>query len=122
MYSQFLSFNSFLKDYGIWIAVALAIILIFVCLFFLLKKGKSKGRGKEEIEAFLAAIGGKENILEVKARGSRLSLSLQDYQKVDKEKLQTLGVSSFIQMSNKITLVIDKAEEMADKISSLMQN
>ena len=51
------------------------------------------------------------------AIGSRLSVSLLDKEKIDREKLKELGVSSVLVMSNKVTLVIeDKAEQVAASI------
>ena len=117
--------NDFLKNYGIWIAVALAAAaFITVVVLFIIAKVKDKNgqvvevakpalreRGKE----ILAALGGKENILEHSLNGSRLTLSLNDYNVVDEAKLNSLGVDSVIKMSNKIILVIK------DDISRLYQ-
>ena len=66
---------------------------------------------------WLLALGGKENIKEVTAIGSRLSVNLVDKENIDREKLKELGVSSVLVMSNKVTLVIeDKAEKVAATI------
>ena len=113
-----LTANDFLKNYGIWLAVALVVISAVVILILVLQKGKKKIKKGEEISAFLEALGDKENILSVKGIGSRLSLSLQDYDKVNKEKLEQLGVSSFVQMSKKITLVIQDASTLAKEIEA----
>ena len=66
---------------------------------------------------WLTALGEKENVKEVSAVGSRLNINLVDKEKIDREKLKELGVSSVLVMSNKVTLVIEgKAEAIAESI------
>lgn len=107
--------NDFLKSNGIWIAVALAsAAFIAVLVLFIIAKVKSKDavvevskpEPSERSNGILEALGGKENILEHSLTGSRLTLSLTDYNLVNEEKLNQLGVDSVIKMSNKIILVI----------------
>lgn len=80
------------------------------------KKRFVKTRRKENFQ-LVDALGGKENILQATATGSRLSLTLKDYDAVQEGKLKELGVSSIIRMSQKITLVIG---EDAEKICALI--
>lgn len=103
-------FNSFLLNYGIWLAlgVAVAVIIVFIIMFLLgnkKKKGKVAAKTFETNEVF-EALGGKENVLTHSKNGSRISLTLADYDKVNEKMLNALGVDSIIKMSNKITLVI----------------
>lgn len=103
-------FNSFLLNYGIWLAlgVAVAVIIVFIVMFLLgnkKKKGKVAAKTFETNEVF-EALGGKENVLTHSKNGSRISLTLSDYDKVNEKMLNALGVDSIIKMSNKITLVI----------------
>ena len=103
-------FNSFLLNYGIWLAlgVAVAVIIVFIIVFLLgnkKKKGKVAAKTFETNEVF-EALGGKENVLTHSKNGSRISLTLSDYDKVNEKMLNALGVDSIIKMSNKITLVI----------------
>ena len=103
-------FNSFLLNYGIWIAVGVAAVVIIVMLlvFFLGKKGKGKKPQTKQFESneIFDALGGKENVLTHSKNGSRISLTLNDYGKVNEKMLNALGVDSIIKMSNKITLVV----------------
>ena len=103
----------------------LAIVLIVLAVVFFLaalgiviylvvsnKKEKTNNGG-----VWLLALGSKENIKEVSAVGSRLTVNLEDKEKIDRVKLKELGVSSVLVMSNKITLVIEgKAEKIANLI------
>ena len=103
-------FNSFLLNYGVWLAlgVAVAVIIVFIIMFLLgnkKKKGKVAAKTFETNEVF-EALGGRENVLTHSKNGSRISLTLSDYDKVNEKMLNALGVDSIIKMSNKITLVI----------------
>gem|GEM_PF-2044779 len=104
----------------------LAIILIVMAVVFFLaalgiliylivsKKKENEANGS----VWLLALGNKENVKEVSAVGSRLTVNLEDKEKIDRTKLKDLGVSSILVMSNKITLVI---EGKAEKIAALIK-
>ena len=99
----------------IWLAVVDALLIIVVVLMFIRYKVKSSPKNKVNNDDWFNALGGKENVKEINATGSRLSLNLIDKEKIDREKLKTLGVSSVVTMSNKVTLVIEgKAEKIAE--------
>ena len=100
----------------IWLVVVDALLLLVVVAMIIRNK-VSKPKAKINNDEWIQALGGKENIKEVTAIGSRLSLTLTDKEIVDREKLKTLGVSSVLVMSNKVTLVIeDKAEKIAESL------
>ena len=104
----------------------LAIILIVMAVVFFLaalgiliylivsKKKENEANGS----VWLLALGNKENVKEVSAVGSRLTVNVEDKEKIDRTKLKDLGVSSILVMSNKITLVI---EGKAEKIAALIK-
>ena len=101
----------------IWVAVIDAVLLLFVLFMiirhFVMKSPKVKVNNDE----WFIALGGKENVKEINATGSRLSLNLLDKEVIDREKLKTLGVTSVVSMSNKVTLVIEgKAEQIAETL------
>ena len=101
----------------IWLAVIdallLLVVIIMVIRFHVTKSPKVKVNNDE----WFNALGGKENVKEINAVGSRLSLNLADKDAIDREKLKTLGVSSVVTMSNKVTLVIEgKAERIAETL------
>ena len=114
-------FNSFLKNYGIWLAVGvIAIVVATIIIIFVIKnrkKGPTKIEDNTASSDWLEALGGKDNILEVTANGSRLTTKLQDQNLVDREKLKTLGVTNIVTMSDKLILVVeDKAELIKEKL------
>ena len=101
----------------IWLAVVDALLLLVVAAMFIRYKVKNSPKAKVNNDEWLNALGGKENIKEINAVGSRLSLNLENKEAIDREKLKTLGVSSVVAMSNKVTLVIEgKAEKIAETL------
>ena len=105
--------NAFLKNYGWIIAVALVAIIAVVVVIILVKGRKVKKPVPQiaEKSKWVEALGGAENIISSEAYGSRLAVSLVDKALMNKEALKELGVTNFIEMSNKITLLLeDKAE------------
>lgn len=106
----------------ILIALIVAIVIFLtLCIappIIVLLVIKHKKRKKHfDGDSWIFALGEAENIKEVSATRSRLSVSLVDNDRIDRELLKKLGVSSVLVMSTKITLLIqDKAEEVANSI------
>ena len=116
-------FEIFLKSYAWVIAVAVvAIILITVLVIFLTGK-KNKVPVKQISNAapneWQDALGGKDNILDIQATGSRLVAKIKNKELVNRDKLTELGVSSIVLMSDKITLVTNLDNQ---KIVDSMKN
>ena len=101
----------------IWIAVLDAVLVAFVLFMVIRYLVKKSPKVKVNNDDWFNALGGKENVKEISAVGSRFSLNLLDKEALDREKLKTLGVSSVVSMSNKVTLVIEgKAEQIAETL------
>ena len=101
----------------IWLAVIDALLLLVVVIMVIRFHVTKSPKVKVNNDEWLNALGGKENVKEINAVGSRLSLNLADKDAIDREKLKTLGVSSVVTMSNKVTLVIEgKAEKIAETL------
>ena len=106
-------FNAFLKNNALWIALALVAVIAIVVVLILVFGRKTKKAVPQiaEKSKWVEALGGSENIVSSEAYGSRLAISLVDKSLMNKEALKELGVTNFIEMSNKITLLLeDKAE------------
>ena len=106
-------FNAFLKNNALWIALALVAVIAIVVVLILVFGRKTKKAAPQiaEKSKWVEALGGSENIVSSEAYGSRLAVSLVDKSLMNKETLKELGVTNFIEMSNKITLLLeDKAE------------
>ena len=106
--------NNFLKNNALWIALALVgvIIITLVLILLLSKRGKKKEQPQiAEKSLWIDALGGEENIISSEAYGSRLVVVLKDKTLMNREGLRVLGVTNFMEMSDKITLLLeDKAE------------
>lgn len=106
-------FNDFLRDNSLWIALTFlgVVIIAFLLVLFIFLYNRNKKKKNEgpqlDNDEFILSLGGKENILSFSAKGSRLNIILKNYDIINEEKLQSLGVISVIKMTNKVTLVID---------------
>ncbi len=106
-------FNAFLKNYALWIALALVVVIAIIVVLILVlgRKPKKTAPVIAEKIKWVEALGGSENIISSEAYGSRLAVNLKDKSLMNKDALKELGVTNFIEMSNKITLLLeDKAE------------
>lgn len=113
------SLNDFLRDYGLYLALGVVALILVVALAILLPYFLKKGKGKKGKIAskgeYLSALGGEENVLSKELKGSRIVLRLADYSKVDKQKLLEAGVDGFIEMEDKLTLVLKGDSEKVYK-------
>ncbi len=113
------SLNDFLRDYGLYLALGVVALILVVALAILLPYFLKKGKGKKGKIAskgeYLSALGGEENVLSKELKGSRIVLRLADYSKVDKQKLLEVGVDGFIEMEDKLTLVLKGDSEKVYK-------
>ena len=108
-------FNAFLKNNALWMVLVLvgiiAIVVALILIFGLKNKNKKPQPQIAEKSKWVEALGGSDNIVSSEAYGSRLAVVLNDKSKMDKGALKGLGVTNFIEMSNKVTLLLeDKAE------------
>ena len=111
-------FNAFLKGNALWIALVLvSIIAITIVVILLLnrKRGKKPEVKVAEKSAWVTALGGEENIISSEAVGSRLVVNLKNKELLNKEALKELGVTNFMEMSNKITLLLEDKAELVKK-------
>jgi len=93
--------------------VTLAIILLGVFLYILLRSRKVK---KITIDGkpYIAALGGKSNIMSLQANYSRVSVLLHEAALIDAEALKVLGVVSIIKMTGKVVMLCgDQARDIA---------
>ena len=97
-----------------WIAALVA--LAFVIGFFLIdgifgRYQLAKERRMRDEKVYIKALGGEGNVLWKELEGSRIIVSLQDYDLLDKDKLHDYGVSGFLKMSDRLVMVVKKDPE-----------
>ena len=97
------------------------VLLLTAAIVLTIVFTNKKKAQKFDHNVWLSALGEKENIKELTAIGSRLTVNLVDKEKIDREKLKELGVSSVLVMSNKVILVIEgKAEAVCEAIQKAL--
>lgn len=76
----------------------------------------------DEAEAFLAALGGRENLLGLEACMTRLRVSLRDPDRVDTQRLRSLGAAAVLRTGpGDVQVVVGtRAGELADRIRGRM--
>lgn len=105
--------NAFLKNYGIYLAlavVALIIITIVLILIFSHKHSKNKDNlvtTGEDYLKYIDALGGYDNIIALKGMRSRLTITLKNINLINRESLALLGVNNVLVTNNSVTLVMN---------------
>ena len=109
---------------GLFIIIGSGVLLIIagiLLLAFFNKRGKKKNLSQPQPindEKWVNALGGKDNVNSLEAKGSRLVVMLKDNKLINKEELHELGVVSVISGQDKITLVL---KEKAENIQNLLK-
>ncbi|HMM00453.1 MAG TPA: hypothetical protein PKC96_03840 [Bacilli bacterium] len=105
--------NDFLYRYGLYIALGVAALLVIILLiYFFLRPAKSTpslASGSRLIEA----LGGPDNVKEISFVRSRMNIYLIDQAKLERSVLDQLGFGPFVQMSDRLTLLIADADKKA---------
>lgn len=103
------------------IASILVLVIAIAILIFLINKKK---KGEKSLlnqnnytpnDVYLA-LGGKDNVVSHSINGSRLTLVLKDYKKVDRDALTKFGVERVLSMSNKYILVGEHLDKINEKL------
>lgn len=115
-------FNLFLRDYGVYFAIGIAAIIAATLLAMLLlnrHRSRTQLQTEQRDQGLINALGGLENIKKAQARGSRLIVELVDYSLLRQVELAPLGITSFVLMSNKLTLVAgDISGQLAERLNA----
>ena len=104
-----------------WILVV--ILFIGFVLFFTFKQSKPKKRVIQPIEdekiiAFISCYGGLDNIESAELDGKRLKIKIKDIDKVDIEKLKTLGATGIFITGQTVKMVLPyDMEKLVNKIN-----
>ena len=115
------SLLSFEANAPLWITLivvgALILIGIIVIVVVKARRHKKPVRPVRVISKsdYMEALGGEDNVISHQRKGSRIELKLKDYEALNKEKLKEAGVDGFIQMSDRLTLVIRGDAEEVEK-------
>jgi len=106
--------RDFLLENVYWIAGLGALLLVglfFLADHLLSRRQLESEKQKKDSHSFILALGGEDNVLSKKLEGSRILVSLKDYDLLDKEKLREFGISGFVKMSDQLVMVVKKDPE-----------
>ena len=116
MFYEFkIDLNVFLKNYGIFLALGIVLVIVGLLVFNQSRKKKINKSGADSFISWIEALGDKDNIIEISGNRSRLVVSLKDTDKINRNTLDKLGVKNIIMMNNKITLVINNDASLIAK-------
>ncbi len=112
----------FIKNNLFWEIPVLVVILLAIIFLVVLLLRKPKKKKAELIKVdqgqWLEAMGGRANIIEASAVGSRLSVKLADKSLLNKERIKELGIKNILEMSGKIILVVENnAEHILEELN-----
>ena len=89
------------------LAIAIASILLVLLLVIICKFNKNKSDNNIEFPGLLEALGGKDNIVEISQKGSRINVIVNDKKILDKEKIKAEGIDTIVISNKKVTMVVD---------------
>lgn len=110
-----------MSDYLIYIVIGIVVIFAIWFIFArVLKNKKPKDVTLKDIpvdiEALINALGGKDNIKESVANGSKITFFVNKDDVIKVNTLKELGASGIIQSTGKITVIMGKFSEEISKI------
>ena len=100
-----------------YIFVVIAIILALILLYFGFIHFSKNNRLDQEmkstlpIEELLQALGGKNNIKEVRSSASKVTVVLDNQQLVDIEKIRSLGASGIVEGKDSLSMIFGRQSE-----------
>jgi len=101
------------ENWWLILIVAVGIFLVVLAVFLMLNRSKKHQKTiKINNSELFEYLGGKDNLISHSLNGTRLTLVLRDYTKVNREKLKEIGVERVVEMSNKYILVGQNVSEI----------
>ena len=111
--------------------VSLGAILILLAIFFTLRYFKKKKETKINVEEkhkkdivfqdeneLFDLFGGRDNIVNVELKGSRLNIELKDTSLFKKEDIKKYFIENILIMSNKVVLIGSGVESLFNQLKS----
>ncbi len=99
------------------VIVAVALILFYFGYSWFIKKKdlKSENLSTIDIQELLIALGGKDNICEVKSSPSKLTVVLRNREIVNIQNIQKLGASGIVEGKEQLSMIFGKQSELIEK-------
>ncbi|HOI47054.1 MAG TPA: PTS transporter subunit EIIB [Bacilli bacterium] len=101
------------------VPIILLTLFVFIRLFTKAIKANNKGITSDyEVGLIYDALGGKENIIEVKRELSRVTVTLKEPELIQKDQLQNIGATGILLVGNQVKF---NFKEHAEAIEQLMK-
>lgn len=88
------------------IIITAIVVVIVISIVFVIFKKKKKIKKIEEFPGLMDAFGGKENIIGITQKGSRVSVEVDNKSVVNKDKIKEQGVDTIVVSNKKVTMVV----------------
>lgn len=99
------------------IAAVIAVIVVVIIAYFVSRARKEKKAEvcPIDINALIAALGGKDNIVESHSSPSTLKVKLKSQDHIVLEDLKNLGASGVVQGEDTVTMIFGSASAVIEK-------
>lgn len=104
-----------------YVLIAIGVILALLLLYFGFtryiknKNIDSKVVSTVDIEALIKALGGRENILEVKSSPSKLTAIIHNHQSLKIDEIKNLGASGIVEGKDSISMIFGKQSPLIEE-------
>ena len=103
------------------VGICIGILLLSLVVVFILLKKKKANNKVEEYPNLLSALGGKDNLVSITVKGSRVNVEIKDKKLVDKDTIKE-EVDTIVVSSKKVTMVAgnDKSIKICDYLNQML--
>lgn len=101
----------------IFIGIVLAVLLLYIGFtrFIKNKDLKQNITSTIDIQLLISALGGQENITDVKSSPSKLTVALKDNNVVEVTKIQQLGASGIVEGKGTLSMIFGKQSPLIEE-------
>lgn len=103
-------------DQKTWIYIGIAVVVVLAIAFYGITHSKTKPskitKSNVDLSKLFHAIGGKENLIDMSANGSKVTFTLHQPKAILQEELKALGASGIVASKDKVTVIFGKSSEV----------
>lgn len=95
------------------IAIIVALILLYLGFIYFIKNKRlnQEFQSTLPIHELVEALGGKENITDVRSSASKVTVVLSDQQGIDIDKIRSLGASGIVEGKESLAMIFGRQSE-----------
>lgn len=101
----------------IFVGIILAALLLYFGFTRFIKNKDLKQNIVSTIDvvSLIEALGGKDNIVDVKSSPSKLTVSLKSHENIQVEKIQALGASGIVEGNQNLSMIFGKQSALIEE-------